>query len=552
MSSDDGAVQMPAFKMTKACVKCRGLKLKCKVDQGPSCRRCLRTGVPCVFRPRANASSTREVLPSEGSPNAVRWTSQTLHSVLNRLDIIESRLDLDSATGSIVEQEQNMPQIDTRDPALSEVWNAATQLRQKTHHPVNEKIWLPANIQQLWQFFHINIPSLHFLPNKQNFSSPTPLLLSAMLYISALNHGTRDLACLAPDYFLVMCRAIAELSIPSPTTELVADKPSFKSEENAFHDVLGIVLAGLACEASIKTTGIWISVGYRLILESCPKEVDERSREWQKLFAGLQIIDLEHASLHMSCPIIPLQAPLARLHISSEDDIYSLTQMLHTGLTHFTGRGLPTIWSCFSSPQERPMLTASLTAVDAAIIRDWAVQLDRWLARFNKPGRHFTSESDRRVVFRQYILHRLLVLSIYHPARGFNLFATSTTSSERHELLVSTRAALKMQFDDKSIWTNWDLVMITWAALIVLQAISGGVGEADDIPLVQDLLHTLRATQQLPVNFRHQLAAQLEASLQNTSIQPVMSSDFVPPNVDDHLAWSIFDDMSIRFVDQRM
>ncbi|KAL5348074.1 hypothetical protein ACLOAV_006554 [Pseudogymnoascus australis] len=444
------------------------------------------------------ASSTREVLPSEGSPNTVRWTSQTLNSVLNRLDIIESRLELDSAAGSIVEHEQIMPQINSRDPALSEVWNATTQLRQKTHHPVNEKIWLPANIQQLWQL------------------------------------------------------AIAELSIPSPTTELVADKPSFKSEENAFHDVLGIVLAGLACEASIKTTGIWISVGYRLILESCPKEVDERSREWQRLFAGLQIIDLEHASLHMSCPIIPLQAPLARLHISSEDDIYSLTQMLHTGLTHFTGRGLPTIWSCFSSPQERPMLTASLTAVDAAIIRDWAVQLDRWLARFNKPGRHFTSESDRRVVFRQYILHRLLVLSIYHPARGFNLFATSTTSSERHELLVSTRAALKMQFDDKSIWTNWDLVMITWAALIVLQAISGGVGEADDIPLVQDLLHTLRATQQLPVNFRHQLAAQLEASLQNTSIQPVMSSDFVPPNVDDHLAWSIFDDMSIRFVDQRM
>jgi hypothetical protein len=54
------------------------------------------------------------------------------------------------------------------------------------------------------------------------------------------------------------------------------------------------------------------------------------------------------------------------------------------------------------------------------------------------------------------------------------------------------------------------------------------------------------------MDFRHQLAAQLEASLQNTSIQPAMSSDFVPPNVDDHLAWSIFDDMSIRFVDQRI
>jgi hypothetical protein len=91
----------------------------------------------------------------------------------------------------------------------------------------------------------------------------------------------------------------------------------------------------------------------------------------------------------MSCPIIPLQAPLPRLHISSEDDIYSLTQMMHTGLTHFTGRGLPTIWSCFSVLEERPLLTTSFTAVDAAIIRDWAVQLDRWLARFNKPGRGY-------------------------------------------------------------------------------------------------------------------------------------------------------------------
>lgn len=110
-----------------------------------------------------------------------------------------------------------------------------------------------------------------------------------MLYISALNHSSRDLAVLAPDYFIVMCRAIAELSMPSPTNEMSADKAAFKFEEIAFYDVLGIILAGLTCEASIKTTGIWISIGYRLILESCPKEIDERSREWQRLFAGLQV-----------------------------------------------------------------------------------------------------------------------------------------------------------------------------------------------------------------------------------------------------------------------
>lgn len=30
---------------------------------------------------------------------------------------------------------------------------------------------------------------------------------------------------------------------------------------------------------------------------------------------------------------------------------------------------------------------------------------------------------------------------------------------ERRELLISARAALKMQVDDKSIWANWDFVV---------------------------------------------------------------------------------------------
>lgn len=75
------------------------------------------------------------------------------------------------------------------------------------------------------------------------------------------------------------------------------------------------------------------------------------------------------------------------------------------------------------------------------------------------PLGQFSSEHDRLLVFRQYILHRLLVLSIYHPARGFNLFSTSTTSVERRELLVSARAALRMQINDKTIWANWDFVV---------------------------------------------------------------------------------------------
>lgn len=63
---------------------------------------------------------------------------------------------------------------------------------------------------------------------------------------------------------------------------------------------------------------------------------------------------------------------------------------------------------------------------------------------------------------RQYSLHRLLVLSIYHPARGFDLFASNVASAERHELLLSARATLRLLKDDKGIWANWDLVVSYW------------------------------------------------------------------------------------------
>lgn len=131
------------------------------------------------------------------------------------------------------------------------------------------------------------MPGLHFLPTKQTFSAPTPLLLASMLYVSSLRHAEPQLAALCSDYFKIMCEAISLLSIPQP--ELVDETAASDLEENAFQDVLGIILAGLMCEASAKTTGIWISIGYRLVLESCPRELDVRSREWQMLFSGLQV-----------------------------------------------------------------------------------------------------------------------------------------------------------------------------------------------------------------------------------------------------------------------
>ena len=61
----------------------------------------------------------------------------------------------------------------------------------------------------------------------------------------------------------------------------------------------------------------------------------------------------------------------------------------------------------------------------------------------------------------------------------------------------------------------------------------------------------LRATQQPHNDFRHQLAGQLEVNFHNVSMQSTLTSQYVEPQVEDQLSWSIFDDMSIRFVNQR-
>jgi hypothetical protein len=166
------------------------------------------------------------------------------------------------------------------------------------------------------------------------------------------------------------------------------------------------------------------------------------------------------------------------LQTPHRDQLYRLSRMMHTGLTHFTGRGLPTIWSCFQHDQ--PLisnLAASFTAIDAAVIRDWARQLDEWLEEFSRAVDG--AQRNRDLVFRQYVLHRMVVLSIYHTARGCDLWSNNITPHEQHELLLSARATIRLHVHDETIWSNWDLVMITWAALILLQGFEGNAGEPD-------------------------------------------------------------------------
>ncbi|KAG4410849.1 hypothetical protein IFR04_016020, partial [Cadophora malorum] len=545
--SRNGNVTTIGPKPTKACVNCRRQKAAAIPQE---------LVVPSILRPHQEEgldASEPKLDPK---------------SVLARLAAIEALLGIASSTQSVLDDDVSLQTPDTESESpFSGVWLAAAHLKLTTRPPQSSKIWSRAVIKQLWLSFHKTMPGLHFLSKKKTSSTPTPLLLAAILYVSALHSPSPEFAALAPGYFVATCCAISELAVPIQAARRPEQQDSnsettkLNAEQKAFQNVLGLILAGLISEAFIETTGLWITMGYRLTLDHCPVHIDERSHEWRGLFSGLQIIDLEHASLHMSCPILPKEAPLPSLRqiqSAAKDPFYSLTQMMHIGLSHFVGRGLPTIWSFISSDQVDGTIRppSAFTEADGKVIREWARQLDDWLVLWNKPN---DADLDGLMVFRQYSLHRLFVLSIYHPARGFDLFANNVASVERHELLISARATLKLQNEDKGIWSNWDLVMITWAALLVLQGIEGGVGEPDDFILIQAHLNMLQYTHQPSPSLRHRLASRLESSLQNMHTpRPAPEPEAMPDisdagnNLGNDDGWAIFDQRSMELASQNL
>jgi hypothetical protein len=118
------------------------------------------------------------------------------------------------------------------------------------------------------------------------------------------------------------------------------------------------------------------------------------------------------------------------------------------------------------------------TAQDAKVIKGWAKELDNWLLRYHKPTRELFSvawhqseddaepvsggqqrgPSEANIILLQYQLHKLFVLSIYHPVRGVDV-TKDPSSPERKELLAAARAALQLQRMGLSVWSNWDLVV---------------------------------------------------------------------------------------------
>ncbi|CAI7662900.1 unnamed protein product [Penicillium glandicola] len=547
-------------KPTKACVNCRRLKMKCEVSGPPPCRRCRHTRTACVFKPRANASAMHELLEIQQDQSFASLPVIPDHqSILNRLARIEAAIGItedpqDPEDEGSLSREVSLEE-DTEAVPLYGVWTALAHLRAITRPPPDDSVWSRSAVQQLWSSFLKNLPLLHFLTDHGAFASPTPVLLASVLYISALHHPSAALASLDSGYFAATYSAIAELVTPclQPSSLQVSkhkdgeQNPSPQSKrEKAFHDIIGLILASLSCEAYIDATGSWIAMAYRIWLDYCPADMNSTTQDWRGLFSGLQVIDIEHASMHMSYPLLPRHAAnpnIQRLDSHKGNAFQGLAEMMHFGLSHFVGRGLPSIWSSINSDEADivPAARSPFTENDSQVIRHWARKLDDWLVRYNGSSQPTPSDRQGILILLQYHLHKLYVLSIYHPARGFDLSPANISSFERHELLVSARAVLRLRQDDASIWSNWDLVMITWAAVLLLQGVEDGMTHQDDLHLIQAHLQSLERRNQSAASIHTVLFHRLESSMQAMHTPPDTSAAlaFPAPTTDD--SWTIFD-----------
>ncbi|KAJ5175266.1 uncharacterized protein N7482_001143 [Penicillium canariense] len=545
-------------KPTKACVNCRRLKMKCEVSGAPPCRRCRHTQTACVFKPRANASALHEsVEEAQSDHSATRPSVYDQQSILDRLDRIEIALGITQETPEEALTTQSLDLDDDTDSLpLRGVWNAVAHLRAMAHPVPDESVWSRPIVKQLWSSFLNNLPLLHFLKDQDAFAKPTPLLLASVLYISALHHQSSELGAMESGYFAATCSAIAELVTPRVRPDsFVRDQfradgkwaASVQSKKDkAFHNILGLIMASLSSEAYIDATGSWIAIAYRIWLDHCPSELDHSTPDWRGLFSGLQVIDIEHASMHMSYPLLPRQPPspsIQRLDSQQPNAFQGLADMMHYGLSHFVGRGLPTIWCSINEDLSghTHISQSSFTEHDSEVIRLWARKLDDWLVLYNGASQPTPSDRQGILILLQYHLHKLYVLSIYYPARGFDLSSANITPVERHELLVSARTVLRLRQDDASIWSNWDLIMITWAAILLLRGVEDGMTHQDDLHLIQAHLYSLKRSHQSAASIHTVLSQRLESSMQAMNTPPDTSSALVLPGPMGDESWTIFD-----------
>lgn len=135
-------------------VNCRKQKMKCIAGTGNTCRRCQRSGVPCIFVPRANAAGLPSSWPGMNPANV-----DFNQSVLRRLKVIEDYLGLDGTDehteeNTVTAVEGVSPANSPNDAAaLGRLWGAVACLEKICAGSVNPAIWKQSTVKHLWSTY---------------------------------------------------------------------------------------------------------------------------------------------------------------------------------------------------------------------------------------------------------------------------------------------------------------------------------------------------------------------------------------------------------------
>jgi hypothetical protein len=111
-----------------------------------TCQRCHRSGLPCVFLPRANAATLpNDVLTGLNDGNFKE-------DVLHRLKVIEDTLGISTAEEAELDwrAEDSDEEFSPDYRSLSGLWGAVEVLEKSAPNSLPSSIWYKSTIKQLW------------------------------------------------------------------------------------------------------------------------------------------------------------------------------------------------------------------------------------------------------------------------------------------------------------------------------------------------------------------------------------------------------------------
>lgn len=137
--------------------------MKCRIDSGNTCRRCQRSGLPCIFVPRANASAF--MVPASLA-QADLTPSEVTRDLMRRVKAIEDHLgwagQQPKLQESPLEAAETVDILDC-DGTLGKLWESLGSLERTVPGPRDPSVWKRSTVKYLWQTY-----VLTFGPNPAN------------------------------------------------------------------------------------------------------------------------------------------------------------------------------------------------------------------------------------------------------------------------------------------------------------------------------------------------------------------------------------------------